>query len=160
IAIIALLISILLPSLRRARESARTTQCLANQHSLAQAYVVYINDYKEVLPCAETDRSVNPHCWVDWPKDGAGNYLTPAQLNAANDVEAQKRGIQDGVLYPYLNDVRAYHCPSDSRDKSRVPITGVPGYPYPMSGLAYGTYSIPTYLGGATSVEQQMGGRK
>jgi prepilin-type N-terminal cleavage/methylation domain-containing protein/prepilin-type processing-associated H-X9-DG protein len=160
IAIIALLISILLPALGRARDSARTTTCLANQHSLGQAYVLYINDYKDALPGAETDRSTMPNSWVDWPKDAAGAYLTSAQLNAATDVDAQKRGIQDGVLYPYLNDVRAYHCPCDYRDKSRIPITNVPGYPYPTSGLAYATYSIPTYLAGANSVEQQMGGTK
>lgn len=160
ISIIALLISILLPSLRGARDSARTTQCLANQHSLGHAYVLYINDYKELLPCAETDRSVHPNSWVDWPQDAAGNFLTSAQLNAATDVEAQVRGIRNGVLYPYLNDARAYHCPCDYRDKSRVPISNVPGYSFPTSALAYGTYSIPTYMGGADSVEQTMGGHR
>jgi prepilin-type N-terminal cleavage/methylation domain-containing protein/prepilin-type processing-associated H-X9-DG protein len=161
ISVIALLIAILLPSLKAARDSARTTRCLANQHSLGQAYVLYINDYKDALPGAETDRTTLPNSWVDWPSDPVtGAHLTVAELNAATDVEAHLRGIQNGVLYPYLNDVRAYHCPCDWRDKQRVPITNAPGYPFPISGLAYCTYSIPTYLGGLNSVEQIIGGRK
>src|SRR5262249_31375800 len=42
VAIIALLIAILLPSLGRARERAKITQCLSNCRSLAQTYRVYL----------------------------------------------------------------------------------------------------------------------
>ena len=44
VAIIALLISILLPSLSRAREQARIAQCLSGQRSIAQAAVSYCMD--------------------------------------------------------------------------------------------------------------------
>lgn len=53
VAIIALLIAILLPSLGRARESARKTSCLANTRSLGQAAVVYAsNNDNGVIPAA------------------------------------------------------------------------------------------------------------
>ncbi len=42
VAIIALLIAILLPSLGRARERAKITQCLANVRGLAMCYRVYV----------------------------------------------------------------------------------------------------------------------
>lgn len=50
VAIIALLISILLPSLARARESARSTMCLANLKSMANGTMMYSNDHKGTLP--------------------------------------------------------------------------------------------------------------
>jgi prepilin-type N-terminal cleavage/methylation domain-containing protein len=154
IAIIALLISIILPSLRQARETARMTSCLANQHSLGQAYVLFVGDHKDALASSWTNlaysgTTTNPLSWVDWPKNRAtGVYLNQAQLDAASDVDAQKFGVENGALYPYLNDVRVYHCPCDMRDRVRT---------NPTSDLAYATYSIPNYLAGQNAVEQQMG---
>jgi prepilin-type N-terminal cleavage/methylation domain-containing protein/prepilin-type processing-associated H-X9-DG protein len=46
IGIIALLISILLPALGKARESANTVKCLANLRSLGQAQAQYISTFK------------------------------------------------------------------------------------------------------------------
>jgi len=50
IGIIALLISILLPALNRARESAKTAACLSNQRQIAMAMIMYANDNKGSLP--------------------------------------------------------------------------------------------------------------
>ena len=44
VAIIALLVSILLPSLRQARELARRAVCQANQYHLAMAQSMYANE--------------------------------------------------------------------------------------------------------------------
>ncbi len=50
VSIIALLISILLPSLTKAREQARTVKCMANQHSQGLAILTYASEYQGVLP--------------------------------------------------------------------------------------------------------------
>lgn len=50
VSIIALLIAILLPALSRARESAKETQCAADQRSLGMASVAYAIDNKSLLP--------------------------------------------------------------------------------------------------------------
>ena len=50
IGIIALLISILLPSLAKARESANRTACLSNLKQLGNAIVMYVNDNRGLLP--------------------------------------------------------------------------------------------------------------
>lgn len=52
IGIIALLISILLPSLARARQAAVTLQCLSNLRSIGQGISLYANDSKGYLPYA------------------------------------------------------------------------------------------------------------
>ena len=50
IGIIALLISILLPSLNAARRSANTVKCLSNIRQLTAAFILYENDTKGYLP--------------------------------------------------------------------------------------------------------------
>lgn len=50
IGIIALLISILLPALNKARQSASQTKCMANLKSIGQAMALYTVAYKGALP--------------------------------------------------------------------------------------------------------------
>jgi prepilin-type N-terminal cleavage/methylation domain-containing protein len=50
IGIISLLISILLPSLNKAQEAAKTVQCASNQRQLVSIYHLYAAEHKGVLP--------------------------------------------------------------------------------------------------------------
>jgi prepilin-type N-terminal cleavage/methylation domain-containing protein/prepilin-type processing-associated H-X9-DG protein len=50
IGIIALLISMLLPALARARESANSVACMANLRSAGQAMQMYVSEYKGFIP--------------------------------------------------------------------------------------------------------------
>ena len=52
IGIIALLISILLPALQSARESANTIKCAANLRSVGQGLAMYVAQNKQTLPVA------------------------------------------------------------------------------------------------------------
>lgn len=151
IAIIAVLISLLFPALRSVREQGRITQCLANQHSLAQATVVYAHDARDIMVSAWTDIRAKVGSWVDRPLGATGVPLTNAELAAATDVQAHKRGIEAGALYAYVSDVRTYHCPSDTRDKRG---------PNSSGHVAYATYSRPNGLNGDAAVEVQIGGKK
>jgi len=50
IGIIALLISMLLPALNRARDSARTLQCLSNLRQIQFGLLQYLRDNKDIIP--------------------------------------------------------------------------------------------------------------
>src|ERR1700709_2672361 len=66
IGIIGLLISILLPSLARARASARNVACLSNLKQIGVGFQLYANEYKGVWPKPATPMT-NPARW--WHKD-------------------------------------------------------------------------------------------
>jgi len=53
VAIIALLVSILLPSLTQARNSAVSLTCLSNLRQTGQAFGMYLMDHNDVYPCAQ-----------------------------------------------------------------------------------------------------------
>lgn len=58
ISIIAMLLAILMPSLRKAKESARLVKCGTNLHSIGQALHLYANDYN--------DRLIPGDFWNGW----------------------------------------------------------------------------------------------
>lgn len=144
VSIIALLISILLPSLRGARERAKATICLANQKTLANCAVQYSAENRDAVVSGNT----NATGWIDWPKRPDGHYLSTAELARADNVNPHKRGVRDGKLFPYAVTEEVYHCPSDRRD-TRVPEIGA---------IAFVTYSMPNCMAGDPGWERKIGG--
>jgi prepilin-type N-terminal cleavage/methylation domain-containing protein/prepilin-type processing-associated H-X9-DG protein len=126
IGIIAVLISLLLPALARARESANQTVCLSNVRQLTTGWMMYAQDNKGRLVWAETtdNSAVLP------PANDAG------QMGWVIDVPGQPEAntpaaVKQGTLWKYNPHVDVYRCPS-SFDK-----------------LNYRSYSINTHLNGA-----------
>lgn len=85
IGIIALLISILLPALNRAREAANAIKCASNLRQIGQGIVQYTSDYNGALPASYT--YVGMHL--------AGNVFT-LDPNATEDPNA---GSQYGYIH-------------------------------------------------------------
>src|SRR5579859_3086055 len=67
IGIIALLISILLPALNKARESARQLKCASNLRQLSSAFMMYANENRGCFPfCASLSNPGNRDRAEDW----------------------------------------------------------------------------------------------
>ncbi len=86
IGIIALLISILLPALGRAKEQARTVTCASNLRQVSTAMLLYINDNKGVLPYCYVNGGVDNSQYTWFTLLVGLNYLgAPQQDGAVND---------------------------------------------------------------------------
>ncbi len=126
ISIIALLISILLPALRMARESARRVGCLSNQRQMGLAIVMYGQDYDDHAP---------PHNYPGWSHDwlywgsnwtGLGLLFTGTPTIAATPQAQRAQGH-------YLTTPQVFGCPSmDDPDRSRIDLEP------PTSSYTYG----------------------
>ncbi len=66
IALIALLLSLLLPALGTARASAKGIRCLANLHSIGHGVLLYCGDNRERFPLSShtTGSMVDPGAWL------------------------------------------------------------------------------------------------
>jgi prepilin-type N-terminal cleavage/methylation domain-containing protein len=107
IGIIALLISILLPSLNKARESAKAIACASNLRQLANAVQLYMNDNKGVLPigCLALNTSGANVVWDTLLTKYVGKECTnpyvnntpPAVFKCPNDNVARPAPYQTAI---------------------------------------------------------------
>ncbi|QNN20882.1 DUF1559 domain-containing protein [Planctomycetales bacterium ZRK34] len=102
VAIIALLVSILLPSLSKARESGRRIVCGSNLRQIMIAQTLYANDYRYYAPARLGDVyvSFNQHWWNHLLR----RYVFPGSDPPQTWAEANELA-QSGVLW----------CPSTIR---------------------------------------------
>jgi prepilin-type N-terminal cleavage/methylation domain-containing protein len=114
IGIIALLISILMPALGRARELARRTVCLANLRGIAQGCVIYAEGAKGHFPCwGQKQPGVNAigDYW-DW--DGVSpNTFSGTAISAANNSPVSNTRNLWRLVLMQGADTKTWLCPSD-----------------------------------------------
>ena len=88
IGIIGLLIAILLPALKKARDQAQTVKCMSNLRQMGMAIMMYANDHKGFLPYPNTALG-EPALWY--------NCVDP-YLNAKQDSQ-NYTGVAAGRTY-------------------------------------------------------------
>jgi len=102
IAIIAILASLLLPTLSQARAAARKTQCANHLRQLALATVMYSQDFGDFLP-GVWDSSVG-----SGKDSGAGGWMFFMKFGGPTRFDPTR-----GTLYPYITTTNVFECPSD-----------------------------------------------
>ena len=108
IGIIGLLISILLPALRKAREHAHAVVCQSNQRQLIMAFLMFANDHQQHLPGNYFDSMYQQR---DPEKR---DWLLGDNPNQGNSAVQYLDGPQKGTVYRYLKNMPVYLCPSYS----------------------------------------------
>ena len=110
IAIIAILASMLLPSLARSKQKAQGVICMANTKQLMKAWIMYADDnFDKVVNnygVAETQAEINARTFRNWVNNvmswGTESYITNVDF------------VKNGILGPYTaGAVGVYKCPAD-----------------------------------------------
>jgi prepilin-type N-terminal cleavage/methylation domain-containing protein len=116
IGIIAILIALLLPTLGRAREQAKTVQCLSNLRQLATGTFLYIDAHKgKMVPYQYMDMNVTPAATLLWPQ----------------------------LITPYLKNKMVWSCPNFPRDTG-VPSANLTHYGINFDHVAISNNGSPT----------------
>jgi prepilin-type N-terminal cleavage/methylation domain-containing protein len=102
IAIIAILASMLLPALGKAKAKAQQTKCTGNTKQLMLATIMYITDADDKTPHPNWDFQAYPG-WLMQPQNN-GKFGTDSNMVT-------------GVLWKYLTDKRVFACPSDYKER-------------------------------------------
>jgi len=102
-AVIVLLIAILIPVLRSARESAHRAVCMSNLRQLTLAWLAYADDHDSELVSGWTlDLILSPEVYKGWLGEA---FMFPESRSAILE------NPDKGTLWPYLMDEKIYRCP-------------------------------------------------
>ena len=117
IAIIAILASLLLPSLSKAKERAHRTSCMNNLKQLQLAWLLYVDDHDDQLPPNGRDlpQSWQPDLELWWAR---GN-LDYDPSNSDNSNTALLLDRKYAQLGPYAQAAGIFRCPSDRTSRVR-----------------------------------------
>jgi len=125
IAILAILASMLLPALSRAKDKAAQTRCLSNLKQLSYGMLMYINDNQDYFPgCASaTTFGYEVEDWIYWRN-------LPAYPNVTQSPIVAGLGSANSNLF---------RCPMDRDDSERIKTATANGpyfYSYSVTSIA------------------------
>ena len=108
IAIITLLLAILMPALKKAKELGKRAVCLNHTRQLTISWKMYADDYDDWLPQAKVGSNKKTRTDYGW-----------VAAAASNSPEDQIESIENGVLFPYTATLNVFHCPTSAKDEPR-----------------------------------------
>ncbi len=122
IAIIAILAAILFPVFAQAKAAAKAAACLSNVKQMGLAWMMYANDYDDMMPTAfeNTENAPGIYTYWFWDTEQSANY----------NNNTQSYNYQGGLLYPYTKNYDFLFCPGD---------------PLPTIVPQLGGYAVPSY---------------
>ncbi len=140
IAIIAILASMLLPALNKAREQAKRTKCMSNLKQIAFATISYADDYKYFMIAGGGlkpmtggfDHNINGKSLSFWYRDYLGGKLmfgSTTMDRMPNNIKAHTNGTEPATIPVFI-------CPSVTRAALSSHTYGMAGYSafdYPLN---------------------------
>jgi prepilin-type N-terminal cleavage/methylation domain-containing protein/prepilin-type processing-associated H-X9-DG protein len=131
IALIALLMGVLMPALRKAREAARMISCASNQRQVIMALAAYAQNNESRLPPSSADNNGG------WHRPNDLNWIQQYWSVRRRLTDAEMESVKDRYHYVgrYLGDIlkdgKVFNCPLSGIRDDDV---------WPPHGTAAGTY--------------------
>ncbi len=126
IAIIAILASMLLPSLSKAKLKGQSISCVSNLRQLGFAWTMYSDDFNGVLV---PNWILDGRAWID------GNKGDVSTATGSTNVDA----LKEGLLFRYNPSLKMYQCPAATRGPATMPSVRIVRH-----------YSLEGRMGGAS----------
>jgi prepilin-type N-terminal cleavage/methylation domain-containing protein/prepilin-type processing-associated H-X9-DG protein len=132
IAIIAILASLLLPALAKAKTKAQGAFCMANNKQLQLGWNMFSTDNNdEVIKTGGLDVFLDPPpqpltaaqqqdlMYKQYPAVNHANWVVGSIDRAPSMTNIW--GLKDGLMWPYIGDHKVYKCPADKKtDKANI----------------------------------------
>lgn len=177
VAVIAVVIAIVIPSVGKIRASARTVKCLSNQRQITMACYSYAVANASRLVSSRTDGGTGyagAQARIDGQNVGLGslgwNHWISRAFNAAGHIGVSTVGgqqfetpaaITTSVLYPYLGDIQVYISPDEPTNPAALSASGTATRirSYSLNSL-YGTTRVDELVDYDNSFTATMYGQK
>jgi len=109
IAIIAILASMLLPALSKARDKAQDTLCKNNMKQNVLGCILYAGDFDDFLPCVNYSKSTqDPFAPAQYTSQLSYVFSTYQNMSAINKAQCVSYGLCYGQAY--LSDTKTFRC--------------------------------------------------
>jgi len=121
IAIIAILAAMLLPALSSAKSKAQGISCVNNLKQLQLGWIMYAGDNEDKI-VRNSDRTSG---LVIYPNDPAAQGSKSSWvLGTIDSLPAATNTLllQNGLLYPFINNPGCYKCPADKKSLGNSPV--------------------------------------
>lgn len=115
IAIIAILASMLLPALSRAKAKGQSIACLNNLKQLQLAWIMYADDHNDAMVPNKSTVSGSGTDPLAWRANPGSWVVGNPQLDGS------ATNIEGGVLFPYAKAIGVYKCLADRAYTVRGP---------------------------------------
>jgi len=135
VGIIAVLVSILMPALNKARRAANTVVCASNMRQIGLAMVMYCGEHNGCFPCAFID--VGPA-----PNAGGNGYSWDDMLNRYVGRKDKDADLSNQWM---PNGIKLFTCPDDVWDRQVGGVTYKTRSYSMTSCLTNGTYGAVFY---------------
>jgi len=130
IAIIAILASLLLPVLSKAKEKGQRARCIANIKQILLSTHMYVSDFNDVLP------------YTSWSSDVQN---VPNWCYTRTSDRVQKDKVELGQLWPYLSPQKSiFWCPIEQTNTALFRARDMQVCSYTMNGSVSGFQTSPT----------------
>ena len=146
ISIIALLVALLLPAVKKAKENARTVTCASNLRQAALAGFSYAADNSGMLPAY-----ARPSDGIDSPNTNESNKVAWNQWYIGGDDDSATTSVRGRRKLASYTQPKAWACPSDV-GKPLDPFN-IGGGPYNLFGWTGSSYLYNGNWYGAGSVD-------